>query len=164
MWILHLLPDGILEFVVNAVLLLGIILSFLSFFILNRILRFIPVLSNYITPIQIVSVLILSAGLYFKGGYSTEMIWREEVRVVKEELERAKNKAAEVVIQIEEKIVFKDRIVKEKGEEIIKYIETVVQNKEEIIKYIENCPVPTDLIDMHNEAAKINEAAKGRNK
>jgi hypothetical protein len=46
MWLLHLLPDGLLEFIVNAVLILGIILTLLSFFVLNRILRLIPCLAN----------------------------------------------------------------------------------------------------------------------
>lgn len=164
MWLLHLLPDSILEFIVNAVLILGLVLTFLSFFVLNRILRLIPGLASYHTIIQIVSIIILAAGLYFKGGYSTEMMWREEVRKVQEELDKAKNKVADVIIEVEEKVVYKDRIIKEQGQTLIQYVDREVIKKEEIIKYIENCPVPTDLIDVHNEAAKINAAAKGENK
>lgn len=164
MWILHLLPDGILEFIVNAVLILGVILSVLAFFVLNKILRFIPVLANYITLMQVISVIILAAGLYFKGGYTTEMIWREEVKKVQEELDKAKNKAAEVVVQVEEKVVFKDRVIKEKGATIIQYVDREVIKKEEVIKFIENCPLPAEIIDIHNQATKLNEAAKGDSK
>lgn len=164
MWLLHLLPDSILEFIVNAVLILGLVLTFLSFFVLNRILRLIPGLANYHTLIQVVSVVILAAGLYFKGGYVTEMIWREEVKRVQDELDKAKNKAAEVVVQVEEKIVFRDKIIKERGETLIQYVDREVVKKEEVVKYIENCPVPAEIIDIHNQAAQINAAARGDKK
>ena len=164
MWLLHLLPDGLLEFIVNAVLILGIILTLLSFFVLNRILRLIPGLANYHTLIQVVSVIILAAGLYFKGGYVTEMMWREEVKKVQEELDKAKNKAAEVVVQVEEKVVFRDRVVKERGETLIQYVDREIVKKEEVVKYIENCPVPAEIIDVHNQAAQLNAAAKGEKK
>jgi hypothetical protein len=164
MWLLHLLPDGLLEFIVNAVLILGIILTLLSFFVLNRILRLIPGLANYHTLIQVVSVIILAAGVYFKGGYVTEMMWREEVKKVQEELDKAKNKAAEVVVQVEEKVVFRDRVVKERGETLIQYVDREIVKKEEVVKYIENCPVPAEIIDVHNQAAQLNAAAKGEKK
>jgi hypothetical protein len=164
MWLLHLLPDGLLEFIVNAVLILGIILTLLSFFVLNRILRLIPGLANYHTLIQVVSVIILAAGVYFKGGYVTEMMWREEVKKVQEELDKAKNKAAEVIVQVEEKVVFRDRVVKERGETLIQYVDREIVKKEEVVKYIENCPVPAEIIDVHNQAAQLNAAAKGEKK
>jgi len=164
MWLLHLLPDSLLEFIVNTVLILGIVLTLLSFFVLNRILRFIPGLASYHTLIQIVSVVILAAGLYFKGGYVTEMMWREEVKRVQEELNQAKNKAAEVVVKVEEKVVFKDRVVRERGETIIQYVDREIVKKEEVVKYIENCPVPAEIIDIHNQAAQINAAARGEKK
>lgn len=164
MWLLHLLPDGLLEFIVNAVLILGIILTLLSFFVLNRILRLIPGLANYHTLIQVISVIILAAGLYFKGGYVTEMMWREEVKKVQEELDKAKNKAAEVIVQVEEKVVFRDRVVKERGETLIQYVDREIVKKEEVVKYIENCPVPAEIIDVHNQAAQLNAAAKGEKK
>lgn len=164
MWLLHLLPDGLLEFIVNTVLLLGIVLTVLSFFVLNKILRLLPGLANYHTLIQIISIIILAAGLYFKGGYVTEMIWREEVAKVQAELDKAKNKAAEVVIQVEEKIVFKDKIIKEQGQTLIQYVDREVVKKEEVVKYIENCPVPTEIIDIHNQATQLNSAAKGDKK
>lgn len=164
MWLLHLLPDSLLEFIVNAVLILGIVLTLLSFFVLNRILRLIPGLASYHTAIQVISVIILAAGLYFKGGYVTEMMWREEVKKVQEELDKAKNKAAEVVVQVEEKVVFRDRVVKERGETLIQYVDREIVKREEVVKYIENCPVPAEIIDIHNQAAKINAAARGEQK
>jgi hypothetical protein len=164
MWILHLLPDTLLAFIVNVTLIFGILLTILSFFVLHRILRMIPGLSKYATVIQIISIVILAAGLYFKGGYTTEMIWREEVAKVQAELEQAKNKAAEVIVEVQEKVVYKDRIIKEKGKTLIQYVDREVIKKEEVVKYVENCPVPNDLIDIHNQAAILNSAAQGDKK
>ena len=39
----------------------------------------------------------------------------------------------------------------QKDKEVIK--------KEEVIKYIENCPVPKEIIDLHNQATELNKAA-----
>jgi len=72
-------------------------------------------------------------------------------------------------------VVEKTRVVREKGEEIIKYIdkwntkEVMVEGperikREEVIKYIENCPVPAAVIDAHNAAAILNRAAQGDKK
>jgi hypothetical protein len=164
MWLLHLLPDSLLELIVNAVLILGIVLTLLSFFVLNRILRLIPGLASYHTLIQIISVVILAAGLYFKGGYVTEMMWREEVARVQAELDKAKAKAAEVVVEVQEKVVFRDRVIKEQGQTLIQYVDREIVKREEVVKYIENCPVPAEIIDVHNQAAKLNAAAKGEKK
>jgi len=90
------------------------------------------------------------------------MMWREEVAKVQAELDKAKAKAAEVVVQIEEKVVFRDRVIKEKGQTIIQYVDREVVKKEEIVRYIENCPVPTEIINLHNEATILNDAAKGK--
>ncbi len=162
MWILHLLPDTLLAFIVNLTLVSGVILTILSFFVLHRILRLVPGLSKYATMLQILSILILAAGLYFKGGYTTEMMWREEVAKVQAELDAAKKKSAEKVIEIEEKVVYRDRIVKEKAQTIVQYVDREVVKKEEVVKYIENCPVPNEIINIHNEATMLNEAAKGK--
>ena len=47
---------------------------------------------------------------------------------------------------------------------ITKYIDKEIIKKEEIIKYIEQCPVPKDIIDIHNQAVDMNKAADGAKK
>jgi len=154
MFILHFLPDGFLEFIVNAVLLLGVVSCVLSFFVLNRLLRMFPMLANYHLIMQVASVLILSAGLYFKGGYSTEMMWRERVAEVEAKLKLAEEQSKKVNTVIQEKIVNRTQVIKEKGEKQIEYIDKVVIQKEDVVKYIEKCPaVPKSIIDEINKAA-----------
>ena len=156
MWLLQLLPNTLLEYTVNSILFIGIILTVLSFVFLSPLLRLIPGMIGYYKIIQIVSLLILCTGLYVKGGYNTEKVWRERVEAVENKLKAAELKAGEVKVVIQEKVVFKDRIVKTRAEEIIKYVDREVVKKEEVVKFLEVCPIPLDIIKIHNDAARIN--------
>jgi hypothetical protein len=162
MWILSFLADDTLNIIINVILWLGIVLTFLSFFVINRILRLFPVIANYHLIIQIVSVIILLSGVYLKGSYSTEKIWREKVKIVENRLKAAEIAAGKVNVIIEEKVVYKDRIIKEKGETQIKYVDRVIKQKEEIIKYIEQCPIPKDIIIEHNLATQVDSFVEKR--
>lgn len=176
MWLLTFLPTGFLEFIVNAVLVLGIILTILSFFVLNRLLLFFPPLASYHKIIQVVSLVILSAGIYFKGGYSVEKMWRDRVAELEEELKKAEAQATIVTRKLEQKTAEKTEVIREKGDTIVKYVDRW-RNKEiikeipgpervryeRVVEYIENCPIPQELVDLHNEAAKMNQAAQSSN-
>jgi hypothetical protein len=170
MWLLHLLPTSFLSFVVDFTLGLGIFLTILTFIIPSRLLRLLPFLASYHLALQILSIVILVTGVYFKGGYSTEMIWRDKVAALEKEIEKAEAKSREKTVEIQEKIVTETKVIREKGKDIVRYIDRYndrivdreVIKKEEIIKYIENCPVPPELIDLHNRAVDINKAAEGK--
>jgi len=151
MWLLHLLPSGLLSLVVNLVLLAGILSTVFSIFLFDYIGKYFPTLAPYRLALRIVSVLLLSFGVYFKGGYNTEMIWRDKVAKLEAKIKIAEEKSKTVNTVIEEKIIYKDRIVKQKAKEIIKLIEHPA-----IIKYIEHCPLPKEVIDIHNQAVDMN--------
>jgi hypothetical protein len=72
---------------------------------------------------------------------------------------QAEAQSANKNIEIQEKIVEKTKVIRERGRDIIQYIDKEVVKKEEVIKYIENCPVPKEIIDAHNAAAVLNKAA-----
>lgn len=154
MWLLHFLPDSLLNFIVNAMLVVGIVSTVLAFFVIKPILKWFPLFSKYATVIQIVSVLILTAGVYFKGGYSTEMQWRAKVAEVQAKLEAAENKSREVNTKIETKVITKTQIVRVRGEDIVKYVDR------EIVKYDVKfapggvCEIPKEFIKAHNDAAE----------
>ena len=40
--------------------------------------------------------------------------------------------------------------------DIIKYIDREIVKKEEVVKFVENCPIPKDIVDQHNAAARLN--------
>jgi len=73
-----------------------------------------------------------------------------------------------VNVKIEEKIVERTQVVKEKGDTIVKYIDRYKDREvlkevpgpervrvEEVIKFVENCPIPKEMVDIHNQAAEL---------
>jgi hypothetical protein len=83
------------------------------------------------------------------------MIWQLKVKEMEAKVAQAEAEAAIMNVEIIEKVVYKDRVIKEKGDEIIKYIDREIVTKEEIVKYVENCPIPQEIIDAHNQAATM---------
>lgn len=148
MWILHLLPDALIAWIVNLILIAGTVVTVAGFFV-----RFIPFVNTYRIPVQIVGILLLTAGVYFQGGYTTEIAWRERVREVEAKLAVAEKQSAEVNTEIVTKTVTQTRIVKERGDDIVRYVDREVVKNQEVIKFVENCPIPDIIINTHNAAA-----------
>jgi hypothetical protein len=148
MFLLSFVPDSFLLYIVNAILIIGAVGSFLTFFVLHRILNKFPALAPYYLLLQIVSAVLLIAGIYFKGGIGVEMEWREKLRIAEERAKIAEEKSAETNVVIQQKIVERVKVVKE----------IQVVNQDRIIKekeYIDKeCKLPAIAVDIHNDAAK----------
>ena len=143
MWLLHLLPESLILIIVYALMGLGALGIILGFFI-----RFIPWVNIYRTPIQIVSIILFCSGVYWYGGYTTEMLWREEVARLEEKVAEAEKKSAKTNTVI--KKVYVDRV------KIVKRDVVVVQEKiREVEKLIDkDCRVAPEAIQLLNEAAR----------
>jgi hypothetical protein len=148
MWLLHLLPDSLIAWVVNTILIAGAVTTVAGFFV-----RFIPFVNTYRIPVQIAGILLLTTGVYFEGGYTTEMAWRERVREVEAKLAAAETRSAEVNTEIVTKIVTQTKVVTQRGQDIIKYVDREVVRDQEVIKFVENCPIPEIIVNTHNAAA-----------
>jgi len=96
------------------------------------------------------------------GGYSTEVMWRDKVKDLEAKVKLAEEQSTEKNVEIQEKIVTKTTVIKEKGKTQIEYVDRVITQDKEVIKYIEQCPVPKAIIDAHNAAAEMNKAAEGK--
>jgi membrane-bound ClpP family serine protease len=149
MWLIHLLPAGLVNFVVDLLLLAGILGVFFSFFVINTVLKKFPQFAGYYRGVQIASVAVLTLGVYLWGGYSMEMAYQERVKELESQLEKAKEDSAKVNTQIEEKIVYRDRVIREKGETLIQRTETIKEAE---------CKLTPEVLDVHNEAARMNKA------
>jgi hypothetical protein len=124
MWILHLIPDSLLIWVVNIACLAGLSMTILGFFF-----GWVPGVGRYKTPLQILGIIILTVGVYWKGGYSTEMEWRARVAEVEKKVKIAEAKAKKANTQVQTKIVTKIVKIKEKAE-VAK--ENIRRNREKI--------------------------------
>ena len=143
MWLLHLLPTSLILWIVNIAMIAGAIGILASFFI-----KFIPFINIYRTPIQIVSIIVFCSGVYWYGGYSTEMIWRDEVAKLEEQVKASEEKSKKVNTVI--KKVYLDRV------KVVKQDVVVIQEK---IKEVSNaidkdCKVSPEAVNLLNQAAR----------
>jgi len=150
MFILSILPEAAIHIIFG----LGILGTIAGF-----VLGFIPFVKTYKLAIQVISLLVLVLGVYLEGGLADYKEWELRVKEMEAKVDQAEAQSANKNIEIQEKIVEKTKVVREKGKDIIKYVDKEVIKKEEVIKYIENCPVPKEIIDLHNQATELNKAA-----
>lgn len=174
-WMLGLLPDWFW----TLVLIAGV-LALISAWLL----KFVPVVAANRLFIQIGGVIALLAGVYFQGVIFNEAKWQAKIKELEDKLLIAEQQSKKENIVIQEKVVYKDRVIKEKSKVQIQYIDRLVKGETEIItkdmsdsertqfknkqKELEHalkmCPVPQLVIEEHNKAAKgiieeINKAA-----
>lgn len=142
MWIINWLP----EFVVHLIFLAGIVGTIAGF-----VLGFIPFVSKYKLPIQIISLLLLSLGVYLEGGLAEKAKWELRVKEMEAKVAEAQAKAAETNIQIVEKIVTEKEYIRLKGQKVVEYIDR------EVKVFDSNCTVPEVAIKAHDMSA-ANEA------
>ena len=150
MFILHFLPDALILWFCNILLLTGVALTVAGFFA-HRI----PLIWQYQLPFKILGIALLVLGVYFRGGYGVEMAWRERVAEVEARLKAAEEQSANENTRIETKTVNRTRLIRERGEEIVKYVDR------EVVKYDTKfmpggiCEIPREFIKAHNDAAEV---------
>ena len=149
MWILHFLPDSFIQFIVHVILLAGIVGCVLSFFVINKVLRFFPPFANYYKIAQVVSVVLLVAGIYFEGGYATEMQWRARVAELEAKVAISEQQSKDANEALDKKTKEKVKVVKQ--------IQVVI--KERIVKQAAKmdatCTVDSAAVSILNDAAKL---------
>ena len=156
-WMIDLVPDAILSGLYWAIIAAGV-----TGVLAGWLGKWIPFYGNYVKILQPVGVVLLVLGVWLRGGYDTEMAWRAKVAEAEARVAVAEQQSKETNTVIEQKIVEKTKVIKGKTEYITQYLDREVVKKEEIIKYIEQCPVPKEIIDIHNQAAEMNKAAEGK--
>jgi preprotein translocase subunit SecF len=147
MWMMSFVPDDFLLYVINTILIAGAVGSFLTFFALNRILRWFPAIAPYYLILQIVSAALLVGGIYFKGGYSVEMSWREKVKEAEAKVAVAEEQSKELNIKLEEERKKKQKVK-------VEYYTTVKTEIKEVEKVINaKCEIDPQVNELLNKAA-----------
>ena len=134
MWILNFIPDFIFYVVLFAGLV-GIILS-----------KFIP--AYYRSAITAVSILFFCSGLFMTGAIHNNAEWQAKVKELELKVAEAQAESQKENIKVIEKVVYKTKVIRQNGENIIQIIER------DKVKIDENCTIPKEFIDIHNQAAK----------
>ena len=145
MWILHLLPDALILWFCNILLLIGIVLTVAGFFVQRIPL---PLLWQYQLPFKVLGIALLVLGVYFRGGYAVEAEWRERVAQVEEKLKAAEQQSAKENTRIETRVVKKTEYITRRGQDIVQYVDR------EVVKYDDSCRIPRPFVEAHNRAAE----------
>ena len=143
MWILHLLPDTLILWFCNILLLAGIVLTGVAFFI-----KTLPFINQYRIPAQVLGIALLTLGVYFRGGYAVEQEWRDRVAEVEAKLKVAEQQSAKENTRIETRVVKKTEYITRRGQDIVQYVDR------EVTKYDNTCVIPKPFIEAHNRAAE----------
>ena len=149
MWILHFLPDAMILWICNIVLLAGILLTVTAFFI-----KRIPVINQYRLPAQILGIALLVVGVYWRGGYAIEQEWRERVAAVEARVAAAEAQSREENVKIVTKVVTKTQIIRTRGETITKYIDREIVQYDTKFAPGGQCEIPREFIKALNDAAE----------
>jgi hypothetical protein len=145
MWILSWLPNWIFY---------GIFFAGLLGLLATYVMKFIPLVNVYRTPIQAISILAIAIGTYMSGAISNEESWQAKVKEMESKVAAAEVKSAKENIKIVEKLVTKTEYITRRGQDIIQYVDR------EIVKYDTKfapggvCEIPKEFIKALNDAAE----------
>ena len=135
------IPDSILYAFVNIVFYAGVVGTLLGF-----IFNF-PTLRQYRLIIQVVGILLLVAGVYFKGGYEVEIQWRDRVAEMQAKVDAAEEKSKVVNTVVKTKVVTKFKTIHDTKiitQEVIKEVAAKIDTE---------CKVAPEALIILNSAA-----------
>jgi len=149
MWILDFLPDSIILFFCNSLLLIGLVLTVAGFFA-HRI----PMIWRYQLPFRVVGVALLVLGVYFRGGVAVEQQWRERVSAVEARLAEAEQQSRTANTVLNTKAQEKIKYIQGRNQVVTQYIDR------EVVRYDTKfapggvCEIPQEFVKAHNSAAE----------
>ena len=143
MWILSFLPDALLIWIINTILVLGLAGTFSSYFI-----RFIPPLMPYASLIKTVGIVLLVAGVWFRGGYDNEMSWRSKVADLEAKIAVSEQQSKDANTKLDAALKEKVKAVKE--------VQQVIQDRirQSATKMDSMCTVDNSVVFILNDAAR----------
>jgi 4-hydroxyphenylpyruvate dioxygenase-like putative hemolysin len=135
MWILQFLPSWLFY----ALLLCGV-----AAFVATKFIKILP----NAQLIQLASVAVVIASTYMIGAISNNDAWLAKIKDLEVKVAQAEAKSAAANTEIAEKTVTKTQVIKQRGQDIVKYVDR------EVIKYDTSCVIPKEFVLVHNRAAE----------
>jgi hypothetical protein len=135
MWILQFLPNWIFY----VLCLAGIAAILVTHFV-----KILP----HAKLIQMGSIVVVLFSIYMIGAISNNDAWLARVKDLEVKVAEAEAKSASANSEIVEKTVVKTQVIKERGQDIIKYVDR------EVVKFDANCVLPKEFVTTHNRAAE----------
>ena len=119
-----------------------LIAGFSGYFLSNLV----PI-KTYQLPVKIISGVVVAAVIFIFGMLYSNKTWQQAARELQTKVIVAEAQAKTASETIQEKVVVQTKIVKQRGEDTIKYIDR------ETVKIDERCVIPPEFVNAHNQAA-----------
>lgn len=148
-WFMSVLPDSFLLFVFYSLFFAGMALIIASWFV-----TFIPLISRYRFPTQVIGILVFALGAYTLGGFNIDQVWKERVKQLEEKLHAAEEQSKQTNVVIQEKIVYKTKVVEKKTVEYVTRIKEIAKEVDAA------CVVDPRIVEQLNKAAEDPKEAK----
>ena len=144
-----LIPDWLITVLVNGLIIAGLVGISASW-----IARWVPYFNLYRGPIQLIGIICLVLGVYFKGGADVERAWRERVKELEARVAQAEKQSVEANKKLSDQLAQNKRLTQE-----VKNANTAAirANAEKINS---ECRVSDVAISLHNSASK-NQVSSG---
>lgn len=140
-WLLQLLPDSVLYIIIHACIAVGVVGLLVASF-----LKLVPFVNIYRTWIQLICVVLLAGGIYWKGAYEVEMTWRRRVAELEKQVQVAEAQAR----KINTKIVTRIRTKIQKQTVYRDRLRTEIQEKKVYID--RDCKLNPTAVELYNRA------------
>ena len=141
MWFLSFIPDWILQWAIHGLVILGLVLTFIG-----SLVRFIPVIQPYALVGRQLGIVLLVIGVFFEGGYATEMSYRARIAEMQSKIKEAEVKSAKANEKLAYEVSKNKELIKEKVNKNAKDIEA----KREAINA--ECKLSDDAWVLYNRA------------
>jgi hypothetical protein len=141
MWFLSFIPDWILQWAIHGLVILGLVLTFIG-----SLVRFIPVIQPYALVGRQLGIVLLVIGVFFEGGYATEMSYRARIAEMQAKIKEAEIQSAKANEKLAAEVSKNKELIKEKVNKNAKDIEA----KREAINA--ECKLSDDAWVLYNRA------------
>jgi hypothetical protein len=139
MLLINFIPDWVFHLATLA----GILLLVTSI-----VLGFIPFISKFKTPLLVLGVVVMSAGLFFEGTLYCNAQWNEKVAELERKVAAAEVASAKQNTRIVTKYITNVEKIKDTTDENIKLVEQHVTGDDS------KCTVPNSVVVLHDSASK----------
>jgi len=143
MWFLSFIPDWILQWAIHGLVIIGLVLTFIGSFV-----RFIPVIRPYAIVGRQLGIVLLVIGVFFEGGYATEMSYRARIAEMQAKIKEAEIQSAKANEKLAYQVDKNKELIKEKVNRNAKDIEA----KREAINA--ECKLSDDAWVLYNRAVE----------
>jgi hypothetical protein len=141
MWFLSFIPDWILQWAIHGLVILGLVLTFIG-----SLVRFIPIIQPYALVGRQLGIVLLVIGVFFEGGYATEMSYRARIAEMQAKIKEAEIQSAKANEKLAAEVSKNKELIKEKVNKNAKDIEA----KREAINA--ECKLSDDAWMLYNRA------------